>query len=853
MDPIGPVTLDTAGAVTKPETVPLNSPTIATAVNYGRNAMSSFCGMPAQRGIMTANGIDPIRHFVKGNAYQTGLLAPRGDQAPTASVSAVRASAVLETNIASPYTIAAGNYIELIASGGDLKYRIVFVTGLPFTSTTYNEVYFDSALGTPHALEQLKKFINQTGQEGYDYNTKYDFSGELLATTITANERLRIDAVSYGTAANSFDCLASPANMRFEDLGGTARTNFTGGAAGTGTAPGAGTYIYGYTYIRTVDGAESGLSPTLQVDNGGSGQVTVNWTASSDPTVDFVRIYRTVAGGGIFYRVKDVAVGTTSTTDNLSDSAITGFDATPFDPSLYRTYRAGYPVSVKYLAQYQGRWFGAGADVAAPYSIGAIVTTNGSYTVSVNPQLVISDSGLRQLAVFRSIFAGREFKATANGESYQIISVSESSGTLTLDRPYESASITSGTYEIKDARDPYELYWSEPGYPNNWIGSLKGPNSPDGKGCTGLFAAFGSLIYFTRQNVWRISGNDGLYQVTSISDKCGCISGQSIVMDGQNMYWLGMDGVYAWNGAGDPVNITTPPQQDAAVRGQTETIARINLSHAHRAYGVLDQTKREIRWFVPMDGSRYNNYALVLDTQNAVFSLDTCEDVTSACNVQGPDGADYLLTGDITGGVYQQNLSTSDGCYGIEQVNTVSSSTTRTVTVAGTPFSTTDNGYWGCPVWHVSATGEFVRNCVATNTNNTLTYRRYMTAPAASTQFVLGGILMWIQTGRFDFGDRYRLKIIPAYIVSHEPESDGQYFFFYSYDQSSWRLPTIGWTAGDFTVGNTLDDFGARRRFRVRKQAVFHGYGIACIEPGCSARFGGVTIEVRGPSNLELG
>lgn len=841
MTSIGNITLDLAGAVTKPSSMPLalgGQNIIPGYTKLGKNLLVSMAYMPSQRGVMFANGVDSIKHYVGGTVYRTGLLAP--SVAPVAALTGTKATTVFETNTGSAYAIAPEDNINLIRNTGAyiLANKIVFVNTRSWAGTR-NEVYYDGTT-TASALAQLKKFINQTGVEGEDYYTYYDFSDEIVATTITSNEKLQIEAVEYGTAGNGYVCVYSGgAGPRFETVGNVAQTVFSGGGASPTTTPNPGTYMYGYTYVRSADGAESGMSPTVEVNNGGGGQVDLTVTVPFDDTsIDQIRIYRTVSGGGLFYRVAEISSASTTYSDTKADTAIIGFDAIPYDASLFRVYRASFPTRVRYLAQFQGRWFGAGALLSASRSVGTATVTKDSSVVTMSKGV-------------NSNWVGRTFQVSGKTAIYSIVECRESLGKIYIDRPYED---TGGiaNYTIKDARDPYELFWSEPGLPNNWIGSLKGPSSPDGYGCTGLFAAFGSLIYFTKQSVWRISGNDGVYNVSLISDKCGCVSGQSIVMDGQVLYWVGQDGVYGWSGGGEPINLSTPPQQEIATRGQDATISRITLSHAHRIFGIMDQSKREIRWYMPLDGERYNRYALVLDVQNSVFSLDTCEDVTCSSMVQGHDGEDHVLVGDITGAIYEYGVSTSDVVYGVEQVNTVSSSTNRTVTVSGTPFSTSNNGYWGAPVWHLSSTGEFTRNCIETNTNNTITYRRFMAAPSASTQFVMGGILMWIQTGRFDFGDRYRQKIVPAYIVSHVPESDGQYFFFYSYDQSAWTIPTLGWTAGDLTVGNTPDDFGPRRRYRARKQAVLHGYGLLCVEPGCQAQFSGITIEVRGPSNLEV-
>jgi hypothetical protein len=847
---IGSITLDSAGAVTAPSALPLTLPS-ADSVTVNPYALASFAPMPAERGVMWANGVDPVRHYVTA-VLGTGLLAPSAT--PTATPTGTQADTTLDVNNGGAYTIADGDIIELVypvSTYPDKRGFVYFRTSSPPSATPgapANGVAIGASDGA--TLENLKKFINQTGVEGVDYVTGTDLSDFITATTVVTtggSEKITIVANDYGTAGNGYASrVVNAPFMRFEDDpggAGGAQTFFSGGTAGTGSTPAGGSYVYAYAFVREDDGAVSGLSTSVTADNGAGGRVDIaGMTASADTTVDYNRVYRTTVGGGLFYRVDEVAAATTTYQDSTADSTITNFGAVAFDERLHRNYRAGVAPRVRYLCRFQGRWFGAGALLAATYSSG---------TVAVDSTTAVATfTG----AYPRTSWVGRTFQVNSVSETYTIMSVSESAGTATLDRTYEGTTNATANYTVKDLRDPYEVFWSEPGLPNNWpvTNSLKGVTSPDAKGVTGIYAAYESVIVFTRQSVWRLVGSDGIYQAHLVTDKCGCVSGHTVLMDAGRMFWLGQGGVYGWDGNGEPVNLTTPPQQDQVVRGQDDTVGRLSLAHAHRAVAVLDQDRSEARFYVPLDGERTNRYALVLDLQNGGFALDTCEDVTCAAVFQGPDGEDHAVTGDITGAIKEVGLSTSDCGYGFEPTNTVSSSTVRTVTVATTPFPTSSNGLWGAPVWHVSSDGTFTRNCVATNTSSALTYRRFMTAPSASTQFVVGGILMWVQTGRFDWGERHVKKVVPGATVSHSPQSDGQYFFFSAYGQGGFAVPSVGWTAGDLTMGNTADDFGPRRRFRIRKEAVLHGWGLCCIEPGCDPEFSGVTIEVRSPVELDL-
>lgn len=823
---IGAITLDNAGSVTAPTALPFSLPT-ADTTRVSDHALNSMVIMPAERGVMWANGVDPVRHHVT-SVLGTGLLAPA--TALTAAPSGVAASTRLDCN---SNNIADGDVIALISSLNFIYFR----TALSSTPL-FDEVLIGG--NNTNALANLKKMLNGTGVEGTDY--KYAGGSNVWSAYVTAgtvgSDDLTITANATGTAGNGYVCtFTGTAGIQFEQESvSVAQTAFSGGTAGTSSSLGAGTYQYAYAYVREDDGAISGLSPTDEAVSGESQQINITgMTASGDATVDYNRVYRTTTGGGRFYRVDDVAAATTTYSDNVTDDTMTAFGASAYDERLYRAHRAGVAPKARYLAMYRGRVFGGGALLSAPYSMGTV-------TVNTGTRVATFTNGRARRSMI-----GRRFQMTAEAQTFQIVDVDESANTATLDKTRDGT-LANQAYVIEDNRDPYEVFWSEPGLPNNWpvTNSLKGVISRDGKGITGLYAAFESLIVFTRQAVWRLSGTGPLFSVSLVTDKCGCVSGHTVVMDGERMYWLGVDGVYGWDGSGEPVSMSSPQPTDAAVRGIDSTLARLSLGHAHRAVGIHDEHDDEIRWYVPLDGESTNRYALVLDMQTGAFSLDTCEDVTWAAIVQGYDGEDHSVTGDIQGVLMETALSNSDGAFGFEPTQAVSSSSTRTVTVSGTPFPTTGNGLVGVPVWHFAADGTPTRACIASNTSAILTYRRYVTAPSAATQFSVGGILMWLQTGRFDLGERRLKKRLAGMTVAHSPDADGQYWFFSAYNQTDFALPTRGWAVGDLT------DTGARRRYIVAKDAMLHGWGLMAVEPGCDPTFSGITMEVASRDELDL-
>ncbi len=95
----------------------------------------------------------------------------------------------------------------------------------------------------------------------------------------------------------------------------------------TGTSTGlTGSYNAKYTYL-VKDGttviAESNPSPDATSAQSLSNQkLRVSWTASSDPQVTHVRVYRTVASGLVYFVDQDIAIGTVTVDTNTADTAL---------------------------------------------------------------------------------------------------------------------------------------------------------------------------------------------------------------------------------------------------------------------------------------------------------------------------------------------------------------------------------------------------------------------------------------------------------------------------------------------------------------------------------------------------
>lgn len=158
-----------------------------------------------------------------------------------------------------------------------------------------------------------------------------------------------------------------------------------------------GTYKYVYTYYENATGDESDYSAaaTIALSNEGC-RVTYN-TGGGGSNADFVKIYRTIAGGGSYYHVKTIAKATGTWDDVLVDASL----------GVYLDDKAvGAPPSgASVVGSYLGRCWYLG------YAVGGTTSTNKMYysrrlypgTVPVDYYVVVGNSEIT-LTGFMPVF-----------------------------------------------------------------------------------------------------------------------------------------------------------------------------------------------------------------------------------------------------------------------------------------------------------------------------------------------------------------------------------------------------------------------------------------------------------------
>ena len=800
---IGVISIDTTGALTEPsKLVPVVGSALTSVFSgYGFYDVIPF---PSLKAVAVCNGIDFQFHYKDSLQYLTGPLAPY--TAPTMASTAARATVVLTFTGASNAAArpANGDIIQIGKPGvtpgnGSIRFKTTLDT-----SSTSDQVLLGADVDA--TISNLTKFLNGTGTNGTEYWSGRRLLGVIdpsdatngwgpandvevstsqaygvpSATTATITFR----AKTYGSGGNSYIAVdvipGTGARQTF------ASALFTGGTGGTGTAPSAGTRDYAYAHYRDGDFAQTAVSneSTLTTSTNCNATADVLDDPKSRDGMSRWRLFRTTDDATEMYRVDDAT--SDPITDDVSDTSLVATGNIIYDETVVRPYASGYPVRYRYHALHKGVVCGIGAVMGSKQTGTATVSALGDRTITLNT--------LSKRISERCI--GRTFKFDADVDSYVIVDVSESAGTIQINAPYAGTKAGAGASDatVTDDRNPFELYRNEPLLLNNWPPEYtdEGVHSDDPRGGTGLRSCGdGSLAVFTMTNVWQLVGEpDSGFFIVPRGDGFGAYCNQGIVNIDGRLFWIGPDGIATWAGSGVPEDLSNPETGPGGeVRGIVGTLDRINADAAAGIVANYNPTLGVIRWFVPVDGSPFNNFVIVLDLNTYAFTFDECDGISAVATVIGPDGSYVTVAGDIYGNLWQLDNGYSDGAWGFEPVQSVSSYSAEasTVTVPSTPLPTSSGGLSGVPVFVISATtGAIQRRTVTSNTSSVATLDGpFDTAPTASDQLVFGGIYFHGKTAKFSMDAPDLPKTISSVTAQFIPSTDGQLWFAASVESAA--------------------------------------------------------------------
>ena len=784
-----------------------------------------------------ADGVNPLRIFRKGAVYDAGGLAP--SSAPTLAVTGATRSTVVGTWTGQP-----GN-----TNGVNL--------GLPsnifyfeFRTTLAAQAVHQVKIGASadETFQNMQALIEGTGTHGVEYwnaltylskeDDINDVYGLEVSAIDTGANTITMRWIEYGIEGDSAVSTDTAVNFSW------ASATFTGGADGTGTDPSNGTFRYFYTWHREADGMETGRSPTATITKGGNWNVDITVTASADTTADYVNIYRTTVDGIEFYLVKSYPRGSVGSayTDSMSDEALVLNNAgIAWNDLLHRTYAEGPPPRGRYLAWFKNRVWSIGAHLHAEHTRGEVAVTNGSATISfVKAGTATALQGVSEKMV------GRTFIVDGTAERYTVLSINETAATGVIDRGYQGSTDAHVGFRIIDEYDASRLRACVADLYNQWpVDESPGRiDTDDPEGGTALVGTKERLFAFSRTSIMVVTG-DGpeSWEVARSNKGVGAVPGMAV---GVSSGAIVLDESGFWS-VGPDLSLThismpnTRPGRRA--RGIKGTIERISWDHIDNGYMRYDKTDHVVVSGLPLDGATTVTHEVILNLQNGTWSLYRRASWTEVAKVTLRDGSQALLAGDAHGFLWHANVGESDGFYGTEAVQTITGTpTVRSITVTGTPYSTTGDGEKGKPFVVLYADGSTVAHGkVASNTSDTIVPAEDLTAaPAADDQIILGSTGAQIKTGFDTLDDEYDRKNLRSVTVRHAPSTRGEMHFSYAVDNGALQLVPTAHGTSDITLSTST----GKARMKTLWPGDTHQLNMRIFKPGGRAVIRGVVPDI---------
>lgn len=180
------------------------------------------------------------------------------------------------------------------------------------------------------SLSSAANLIIEQGGARYEFVSGAIYRNEaVLLDGLTAGQWSGVVYNQYNDTTQNVFVLNGSDRKRIEsssvyEWGITPPSSAPTDAAGASTGL-TGTYKAKITYCRKSGStvlSESNPSDASAGETLANQSFSVTWTASSDPQVTHVRVYRTLANGSTYYHDQDVAIGTLTVDTNTADTAL---------------------------------------------------------------------------------------------------------------------------------------------------------------------------------------------------------------------------------------------------------------------------------------------------------------------------------------------------------------------------------------------------------------------------------------------------------------------------------------------------------------------------------------------------
>jgi hypothetical protein len=478
-------------------------------------------GAQFEQVLVTAiTGINFTAFFTMAHAAGTSVIvnSSQGTVAASTVATLTRVGALDLSVVDGAPAPPATTYINFFA-GFDVPtnvfpFEILFDVGDGSFTDTYSRVYTPTAFGLQNFFAQAG--YTENGKAGQIGHTWADVTAYRISITTSGPVQFTL-ASMYLTAAGGPD-------------------SSTGG-----TSP----YDYRYTYFNINTGAESNPSTVLAGDNFVSPvmqPILITWTASPDPQVTHVRIYR--RGGTLndgWLRVAQVPIGMTSYVDNFTDADIASATPLDIDNDVPVTSTLSVPIDI---------FLQAGVTIPAN-EVTTVVFTGAASTVVFYPnQQVTVGTEDNQEVVY--LIAGGTGQFTAffqnDHEPGAEFTASTRCGT-----PVNLGAIAyQQAWLAGDPANPHILYYSKPespeAFPPENTLEIGTPDQP----IMAVIYFSGQLFVFTTATVWLIfAPGPNIPNPIPTGVRHGLASNFGwAAVEGGLIYYQSFDGIYACQGFG---------------------------------------------------------------------------------------------------------------------------------------------------------------------------------------------------------------------------------------------------------------------------------------------------------------
>lgn len=500
-----------------------------------------------------------------------------------------------------------------------------------------------------------------------------------------------------------------------------------------------GDYYYHYAWVNSATGVVSSPSAISSVIAATSDRIDISGVPASntDPQVTHWRLFRNTAGQTTtFYKVADIAIGTTTYTDNITDATITANDIMDDDndpPSSWQCY----------VAFYKGRMHIYGGRIEKE---GTVTATNGS--------AAIVGSGTD----FKPSHVGQAFMVPGDTTQYEVLSVTDVTH-LTLTANYGGSTGGSKAYKLFMSEDRAQWNWSKAGE-EEYFPAANSANvaENDDDEPTGLFIVGSQLFASKRRHVYRLlhdqdpATDGGIFEALKHR---GLVNQRSVVVIGPEAFLFDEFGAYQFDGGSTATPIDFAINR--LIQPSTEPLAdRVNWAYREKFHAIWDPKRDRVLFFVCLGSDTEPKNALVYERKRQRWTIEEYRvGITSSSLQRDSSNRLRAWVGDENGCVWALGISAGiDGAPASASGTlrgTVTSATSTTLSDSTATFYTTGDKLIGVPVYNVT-TGEW--RIISSNSGTVLTLSSaWSVTPSVGDVYRVGAIELQLRTKWQDLGD----------------------------------------------------------------------------------------------------